>query len=54
MVALMISTTLVLLCGYLVIDSIEFAEESILAHLGLHLFSSDARAKKVDDIGDGG
>jgi hypothetical protein len=51
---LIIYSTLVLLIGYLVIDDIEYAEESILSHLGLQLFNRGAHVKKADDRGDGG
>lgn len=53
MAALIISTTLILLIGYLIIDDIEYAEESILAHLGLQIFNRDTRVKKAEDR-DGG
>lgn len=52
MAALIISTTLVLLIGYLIIDDIEYSEDSILAHLGLRLFHH-SDAKKAEDPGKG-
>jgi hypothetical protein len=48
MVLLIIFTTLVLLIGYLLIDAVEYAEESILAHLRVQLFNRGVQAEEID------
>lgn len=49
MATLIISSTLILLLGYLLVDDIEYADESILARIGLQLFNRRPQAKKAGD-----
>jgi hypothetical protein len=46
---MIITSTLVLLIGYLVIDDIEYGQESIASHLSLLLLKRHSRIKGIDD-----